>query len=111
MSEIPLSSTGALPAKIGRRDNAVDLLRDALPLPAKTAHFPIVTGEGMLSCRTAACKQSGGRGFRMAIKGPLAVETGCHMDWVCGTKRPNIGDLPKRLKTYYKTRASRLGSG
>jgi len=35
----------------------------------------------MLSCRTAACKQSGGRGFRMAIKGPLGVETGCHMDW------------------------------
>ena len=80
-SEIPLSSTGALHAKIGRRDNAVDLVRDALPLPAKTAHFPIVTGEGMLSCRTAACKQSGGRGFRMAIKGPLGVETGCHMDW------------------------------
>jgi hypothetical protein len=35
----------------------------------------------MLSCRTAACKQSGGRGFRMAIKGPSGVETGCHMDW------------------------------
>jgi len=26
-------------------------------------------------------QQSGGRGFRMAIKGPLGVETGCHMDW------------------------------
>ena len=26
------------------------------PSPAKAAHFPIVTGEGMLSCRTAACK-------------------------------------------------------
>src|SRR5262249_8691192 len=106
----PPSTPGALHAKIGRRGNAVDLVRDALPLPAKTAYFPIVT-VGMLSCRTAACKQSGGGGFRMAIKGPLDGETGCRMDWRCGTKRQNIGDLPKRLKTYYKTRASRLGSG
>src|SRR5947209_3078822 len=39
--------------------NVVDLVRDALPLLAKAAHFPIVTRSaegGVLSCRTAACK-------------------------------------------------------
>ena len=68
-SEIPLSSTGALHAKIGRRDNAVELVRDALPLPAKTAYFPVVTGEGMLSCRTAACNNLVGAGFGWQSKG------------------------------------------
>ena len=44
-----------------------------------------------------------------------AFEQSVRVAWIgliiCGTKRPNIGDLPKRLKTYHKTRASRLGSG
>ena len=61
---------------------------------------------------TGVCKESGERGFRMAVKGLSPVlewpsaSSGAELaaTWIgliiYGTKRPNIGNLPKRLKTY-----------
>jgi hypothetical protein len=57
---------GTASCHIGRSDNAVDLVRDALPSLRSQRIFPSLPDlekGGMLSCRTAAC------GFRMAIKG------------------------------------------
>jgi hypothetical protein len=60
------------------------------PSPAKAAHFPIVTGEGMLLVGPPHANNLVG-GFRIAIKeaqpvvewspAPSGVETGCRMDW------------------------------